>query len=83
MTTKLSKRGSFYTLRIPDSLVAEAGLGEDVELAVQGRRIVVRRPKPVRQGWAESCREMARRGDDKLIGGPWPLTQFDEEEWEW
>ena len=80
---KLTKRGGFYTLRIPAALIMAANLGDDVEVEVQGRRIIVRRRAPPRRGWAKSCREMARHGDDKLLDDPLPLTKFDEEEWEW
>ena len=37
---------------------------------------------PVRQGWAEAAREMARRGDDVLVTPP-ATTAFDEDEWTW
>ena len=83
MKTKLTKRGGFYTLRIPTALIEAANLGAHVQVEAQGRRIIVRRPALPRRGWAKSCREMARRGDDKLLDDPLPLTQFDEEEWEW
>lgn len=35
-----------------------------------------------REGWEEAFREMAERGDDRLIDDPTP-TAFDAEEWEW
>lgn len=36
-----------------------------------------------RAGWAEAAREMAANGDDQLIDGDWPPTDFDLNEWEW
>jgi antitoxin MazE len=38
--------------------------------------------RPPREGWAEAFREMAERGDDRLIDEPTP-TVWDAEEWEW
>src|SRR5436309_2154027 len=43
----------------------------------------VRPPRP-RQGWAEACKELARRGDDLIPGCDSPaLSSWDDEEWEW
>lgn len=36
-----------------------------------------------RSGWADAFRRMATRGDDRLIDGDWPATDFDKAEWEW
>ena len=36
----------------------------------------------VREGWAEEAREMAERGEDRLLDSDVPTT-FDETEWEW
>jgi hypothetical protein len=42
----------------------------------------VRFGRPVRQGWTEIAREMARRGDDVILDAP-TATAFDEDEWTW
>jgi hypothetical protein len=36
-----------------------------------------------RAGWAEEFREIAANGDDQMIGGDWPRTDFDLNEWKW
>ena len=37
-----------------------------------------------RAGWEAAFKEMAERGDDKLLDGDLPsLTSWDEEEWNW
>jgi len=37
-----------------------------------------------RAGWEEGFRQMAKRGDDRLLDASLPaLTRFDEDEWEW
>jgi len=38
--------------------------------------------RPPREGWEESFRLMAERGDDRLLDPDVP-TCWDEEEWEW
>jgi hypothetical protein len=40
--------------------------------------------RPPREGWEESFRLMAERGDDRLLDPDIPsLTSSDEEEWRW
>ena len=81
--TRLVKIGNSRGIRLPKSLVEQIGLGEMVELDVQDGTLVVRPLENPRAGWAEAFRTMAERGDDKLIDGEWPATDFDKTEWEW
>ena len=47
-------------------------------------QIVIRSALPVRHGWEEAFREMAKAGDDRLLMGDELLaTAWDEGEWEW
>jgi hypothetical protein len=46
------------------------------------RRMAIRGTGP-RAGWAAAFRRMAMCGDDRLIDGEWPATDFDKTEWEW
>ncbi len=39
-------------------------------------------PSPVRSGWEEAARELAKEGEDYLLDEP-RATLFDEQEWEW
>ena len=51
---------------------------------MQGNQIVLRSARRPREGWEESFREMAKRGDDQLLDGDLVnQTSFDEEEWGW
>lgn len=84
MRTRLIKIGNSRGIRLPKALIEQLGLGDSVELQVEGDRIVIRRVADPRAGWEEAAREMAKRGEDALIDGPLPaLTAFDHEEWEW
>jgi antitoxin MazE len=84
MKTQLIKIGNSRGIRLPKAVIDQAGLKDEVELHVQGDSIVIRQAKHPREGWEEACRLMAERGDDKLIDDcQWPLTRFDQEEWEW
>jgi antitoxin MazE len=57
---------------IPKPLLAELGAqpGDDVEMTVEGGRIVIAPIKTnPRAGWAEDARRLAEAGDDALV---WP-----------
>jgi antitoxin MazE len=82
--TRIVKIGNSQGVRIPKLLLEQVDLGEDVELALQDDQIVIRPALPVRHGWEEAFREMAKAGDDRLLMGDELLaTVWDEEEWEW
>ena len=81
---RLVRIGNSRGIRLPKVLVEQAGLTEELELEVRRRQLVVRSRRQPREGWEERFREMARRGDDRML---WPesppSSSFDEEEWEW
>jgi antitoxin MazE len=84
MKTQLIKIGNSRGVRLPKAVIDQVGLKDEIELHVQGDSIIIRQAKHPRAGWEEACRLMAERGDDVLIDdGQWPLTRFDQEEWEW
>ena len=62
--------------------VKELELGEEVEMAVEADRLVVRSARRPREGWDEAFREMADRGDDRLLDGV-VATRWDGDEWQW
>ncbi len=74
--------GNSRGIRIPKVWVQQLGLGEEVELAVQGDRLVVRPARRPREGWQEAFRTMAAYRDDRLLDAPLP-TKWDKKEWRW
>jgi len=48
-------------------LLRQSGINGEVQLELQRGQIVIRPVRKARQGWAEACRLMATRGDDKLL----------------
>ena len=59
--------------------MAEAGLGEDVELRVVATGLLIERAAQTREGWAEAAARMRARGEDALLDEPSP-TSFDDSE---
>ncbi|PDV98825.1 AbrB/MazE/SpoVT family DNA-binding domain-containing protein [Candidatus Chloroploca asiatica] len=82
--TRLVKIGNSQGIRIPKVLLDQIGLTKDLEMEVQGDRLILRAARKPRQGWAEQFREMAAQSDDILLDLHTHQTStWDEEEWTW
>jgi antitoxin MazE len=80
--TRLVRIGNSRGIRLPKSLIAQAGLSDEVELHVRDGAIILERATTVRSGWEDAAKEMRKRDEDRLLDPVTP-THFDEEEWEW
>jgi antitoxin MazE len=74
--------GNSRGIRIPKVWLAQLDIGEEVELSMEKDKMTVRPARGAREGWAEAFRDMAARGDDRLLDEPTP-TKWEEVEWEW
>jgi antitoxin MazE len=84
MRTRLIQIGNSQGVRIPKPLIEDAGLGEEVDLSIENHAIVIRPVIRSREGWDESFREMACRGDDSLLDPETASTStWDEDQWQW
>lgn len=91
MKTKLIKIGNSRGVRLPKSVIEQAGLRENnVELLVENNRVILCTPRPrkknPRAGWKEQIKkELAEHGDDIEQWRDWQEmpNQFDEKEWTW
>jgi antitoxin MazE len=76
MKTHLIRIGNSRGIRIPEPLLAQTGLQDEVELEVEGHRLIISALSHPRAGWEEAFEAMARQGDDDLLdGGDLPPTQ--------
>lgn len=82
MKARIVRIGNSRGVRLPKTLIEQAGLPEEVELLAEPGRIVVKAVRQPRAGWAEAAQRMHQRGEDRLVDAP-TLTRFDEEEWVW
>ena len=84
MRARIIKIGNSQGIRIPKPLLEQVGIGEDVELAIEDKRIIILPVSNPRETWDEAFKQMAANGDDALLIGDQALTHsWDEEEWEW
>ena len=74
--------GNSRGVRIPKVWIEQLGLADEVELAVQADRVVIRSSRRPREGWEEQFRVMHERGDDRLVE-QLPASAWDQEEWQW
>jgi antitoxin MazE len=82
MKTRLVRIGNSRGVRLPKTIIAQAGLTEEVELGVRDGAVVIARTSSARSGWADAARQMRQRNGDLLLDPPAP-TVFEEKEWKW
>lgn len=82
MKAKLVRIGNSRGVRIPAKVIEQCGLGEQVELTVEGNTVVIAPARKPREGWEKSFSAMAEAGDDELLWPEFP-NEFDEKEWTW
>ncbi len=84
MKTRIVQIGNSRGIRIPKQLLELTGLTGEVEVRVEKNTLIIKPITRTRAGWAEACKELHRRGEDKLATGiPPAATSFDQEAWEW
>lgn len=82
--TRIIKIGNSQGIRIPKLLLEQAEIGEDVELEVQGRNLIIRPARGPREMWDEKFGQMAAKGDDQMLDAEAiSTTSWDTDEWEW
>ena len=84
MKAQIVRIGNSQGIRIPKPFLQQSGIAKEVDIEVQGNQIVLRSLRRPREGWEESFRQMASKGDDRLLDEKLlKQTSWDEEEWEW
>lgn len=80
--SKVVKIGNSRGIRIPRTILEQAGLTDEVEMRVEGNQLIIQSSHHPRQDWEQYFVAMSRQGDDQLVDET-PHTQWDEEEWTW
>ena len=79
---KVIKIGNSRGIRIPRAMLEQAGLTDEVEMKIEGNKLVILACRHPRQGWEAQFAVMAEQGDDRLLDET-PPTPWDVEEWTW
>jgi len=86
MKAKLIQIGNSRGVRLPKSLIEQAGLRDKVDIEIRGDEIVLSKPETdPRAGWEESFRKAIEKygldePDHEFLDFP---NEFDETEWTW
>ena len=84
MKLKIVAIGNSRGVRLPKSLLEQAGIEGDVEVEVDGNTLILRsKKKGPRQGWEKAFQVMSEQGDDELLDSKSMASAWDQEEWEW
>jgi antitoxin MazE len=82
MRTRLIRIGNSRGVRLPERLIEEVGLIDEIEIRVVHGALVIESAPVGRAGWADAAKLAHERGDDTLVDFP-SATRFDATEWEW
>ena len=80
--SKIIKIGNSHGIRIPQALLEQVGLNGNVEMTVEGNKLIINPLRVSRQGWGAKFAAMAEHGDDRLLDQTF-ATQWEEVEWTW
>ena len=80
--SKVVKIGNSRGIRIPRTVLEQAGLTDEVEMTVEGNKLIIQASRQTRQDWEERFIDMAIHNDDQLLDEV-ATPQWDEEEWTW
>ena len=69
MIAKIIQMGNSKVIRIPNQVLKEMNIENQVELVINDSKdgIIIKPVHKVREGWDESFTKMKAEGDDKLI----------------
>ncbi len=81
--TKIVRIGNSQGIRIAKPLLEQSGISDEVDIEVKDQSIILRASRQARVSWEDAFREMAARGDDKLLDAESSVSEWDEMEWTW
>lgn len=81
MKTKLVKVGNSKGIRIPNSILKQCSIDENIELEVINKSIIIKSLKTPRFGWDEQMKKMNELGEDNLFISDDIDIEMDD--WEW
>lgn len=82
MRAHIVRIGNSRGLRIPKPILEQTGITDEVDLEVEGDRVIIHSPSRPRAGWDEAFRSMRVHGDDRLLDGD-TSGSWDDDEWRW
>jgi antitoxin MazE len=81
MRARLVRIGNSRGVQLPKAVIDQVGLGEEIELSVEGRRVVLAPTRSPRAGWADAAARLTAESPGLL--DPETRTRFEDDEWRW
>ena len=83
MRAAIRKIGNSKGIILPQSILKECFIGDEVTIEVKGQQIIISAPEDTkRKGWEQAFKEMAENGDDQLVI-PDVFNDEDLIDWQW
>lgn len=82
-TAKIITIGNSRGIRLPKKALEESGLTDEVELETGNNELIIRSKRAIREGWEDAYIKMAQLGEDRLLLGEQPASEWDKNEWLW
>ena len=68
MKSSIRKIGNSKGIILPQNILRECSIDEEVSIEVKDKHIIISAPQEEkRKGWADAFKEMAANGDDQLV----------------
>ena len=83
MKAELIRIGNSRGLRIPKPLIEQIGLGDKVDLRVEGASLIITPDRNPREGWEAAFRAAGTSSEDELLLDSTGANRFDAREWKW
>ncbi len=83
MVVALENMGSSRGIQIPDTIIEQFGLGEQVDIQVVNGDLVITNGRKPREGWDAAFERAGSSVNDELLLENLPRNRFDQEEWDW
>lgn len=83
MKAEIIRIGNSQGVRIPKPVLEQCSLKGQVEMNVEGDKLVIQSVRSVREGWDEAFQSMAEAGDDVPLMEDAKASDWDESEWQW
>jgi antitoxin MazE len=75
--SKVVKIGNSRGIRIPRTVLEHAGLTDQVEMTIEGNKLIIQAFRHSRQGWEDHFADMAKQEDNQLLDET-PLMGWDD-----
>ncbi|MGH2632971.1 MAG: AbrB/MazE/SpoVT family DNA-binding domain-containing protein [Tepidiformaceae bacterium] len=83
MKTKLVRVGNSRGVRIPQVLLKESGLSDEVDISVEDGAVILRPVSNARATWGSVFTRLGSAEPDPALDNDGLATMFDQEEWTW